>query len=492
VRARLLTIVTVTGLAMAPSSVVPANGGQRPTPECHEWRDCSQLAVDARTRGQYERFHDLAWRAVQTGPPNDPALMYLLARAQSLSGRSRDALIMLRRLADRGIATDAATDQDLEAARRLPGWQDVERAMSRVATAANAPPVVTAANPPPAVAANRPRVTAANTPPAALPSTRSAAALIKAGARARPPSVTATTPVVRNPLRFEPRVSEEVSRFSAEPFVPSGLGYDAVSRRFLFGDGGGRRVIVVGERVNTAVDLVRAASAQFQDVTAFEIDAKRGDLWVASTAPDGSVGAIHRLQLVSGRPISRVTSPPRFKTVRLIDVAVAGNGTILVLDGVAPQVLRLQSGTTTLDELIALDVAAPTSIAAAGDDRTAFVAHRDGIVRLDLPLRNAAPVTAPEGIALGGFERIRWHRSALIGVQLLPDGSRHIVRLQLSRDGAVTDATAIGNALGRDGGPTFVTVSDDDVYYLTTQQADSPTTPGAKVMHVVVNRIRLP
>jgi hypothetical protein len=304
--------------------------------------------------------------------------------------------------------------------------------------------------------------------------------------------VTAATPVVRNPLRFEPRVSEEVSRFSAEPFVPSGLGYDAVSRRFLFGDTGGRRVIVVGERVNTAVDLVRAASAQFQDVTALEIDAKRGDLWVASTAADGSVGAIHRLQLVSGRPIALVRSPEKFPTVRLIDVAVAANGTILVLDGVAPQVFRLRSGMATLDELIALDVAAPTSIAAAGDDRTAFVAHRDGIVRLDLQLRNAAPVTAPVGITLGGFERIRWHRGALIGVQTLPDGSRHVVRLQLSPGGAVTDATVIGNALGRDAGPAFVTISDDDVYYLTTQQAGSSTTPGAKVMNVVVNRLRLP
>ena len=492
-RARLLAIVTVTGLTMAPSSVVPANGGQRPAPECHEWRECSQLALDARARLQYERFHDLAWRAVQTGPPDDPALMYLLARAQSLSGRSRDALIMLRRLADRCIATDAATYKDLEPARRLPGWQDVERSMSRSATAASTPPAPPAANTAPAATAatTPPAATAPDAPPAALPSARPAAALIRAGTRATPPRVTAATPVVRNPLRFELRVSEEVSRFAAEPFVPSGLGYDAVSRRFLFGDTGGRRVIVVGERVNTAVDLVRAASAQFQDVTALEIDAKRGDLWVASTASDGSVGAIHRLQLVSGRPIALVRSPEKFPTVRLIDVAVAANGTILVLDGVAPQVFRLRSGMATLDELIALDVAAPTSIA-AGDDRTAFVAHRDGIDRLDLQLRNAAPVTAPVGITLGGFERIRWHRSALIGVQTLPDGSRHVVRLQLSPGGAVTDATVIGSALGRDAGPTFVTISDEDVYYLTTQQADLSTTPGAKVMNVVVNRLRLP
>ena len=141
---------------------------------------------------------------------------------------------------------------------------------------------------------------------------------------------------------------------------------------------------------------------------------------------------------------------------------------------------------------MSLGIAAPTSIAAAGDERTAYVAHRDGIVRLDLQARSATPVTAPAAIVLGGFERIRSHRNALVGVQVLPDGSRHVVRLQLNRGQAVTDATAIGAPLSLDGGPTLATVSSDDLYYLSTEQEDSPTPAGANVMTVVVRRIRLP
>ena len=77
VRARLLAGLTVATLAIGPSTVAPSDGAQRSAPECHEWQECRQLALDARTRGQYERFHDLAWRTVQTGPANDPALMHL-------------------------------------------------------------------------------------------------------------------------------------------------------------------------------------------------------------------------------------------------------------------------------------------------------------------------------------------------------------------------------------------------------------------------------
>ncbi len=297
---------------------------------------------------------------------------------------------------------------------------------------------------------------------------------------------------MRNALRFEPRPVEEVARFSAEPFVGGGLAYDAVSRRFLFGDALGRRVIVLGEGSDTTVDLIRAAGAQFHDVTSFEIDPKRGDLWVASTAPDGDTGAIHRLQLISGRALATIELRSEFQAVRLIDLAIAANGTILVLDGAAARVIGLRSGGKTLEELMSLDIAAPTSITAAGNEYAAYVAHREGIVRLDLTRRSAAPVTAPEGIALGGFERIRWHRNALVGVQVLPDGSRHIVRLQLNGGRAVTVATVLEASLSPDAGPTFATISGDDVYYLVTQQGDSPPTSGTRLMSVIVKRIRLP
>ena len=97
---------------------------------CAEWRVCQQMALDAAARGEYELFHDLAWRTVQTGPRNDPALMFLLARAQALSGRPHDALVMLVRLADKGVAAAAITDPDFRRTRELPGWPEVEAAIA--------------------------------------------------------------------------------------------------------------------------------------------------------------------------------------------------------------------------------------------------------------------------------------------------------------------------------------------------------------------------
>jgi hypothetical protein len=94
---------------------------QTPSPPCANWQSCREQALEAAARGEHETFHDLAWRAMQTRGARDPDLMLLLARAQSLSGRPGDALVMLQRLADMGIAADVASDEDFRRVRALPG-----------------------------------------------------------------------------------------------------------------------------------------------------------------------------------------------------------------------------------------------------------------------------------------------------------------------------------------------------------------------------------
>ena len=67
---------------------------------------------------------------------------------------------------------------------------------------------------------------------------------------------------------------------------------------------------------------MRAEGAGFHDVTAFDIDVKRGDLWVASTAPGGMAGGVHKLQLISGRALATFEVPAG-TAVSLSDLVVA-------------------------------------------------------------------------------------------------------------------------------------------------------------------------
>jgi DNA-binding beta-propeller fold protein YncE len=476
--ARVLRLLAGAGLAFVVLSAVIA--AQAPI-ECHEPKACAELALEARASGAYEVFHDLAWRAVQTGRPNDPELMYLLARAQALSGRRRDALVMLRRLAESGIVTDAATEQDLRRVRELPEWPYIAslstRARSIATERASAAAVAKPGNPaaPPAVL-DRPPASAAN---AAAP------------AVATPPvSAAPGAPAARRALRVERASAEEAARFSTRPFVPGGLAYDAVSRRLLFGDVTGRRLFVVGEGSDRTTDLVRADSAGFDDVTAIAVDAKRGELWVASSATSGSGGAVHRLQLISGRALARFSVPGE-GPMRLRDVAVTGDGTILILDGATPRVFVRRPGATTVALLMPLTAPSPVSITVSDDGRTAYVAHRDGITHIDVSARRARPLGGATDITLAGFEFIRWYRDVLIGSQVQPDGSRGLVRLRLTRDHlAASQAALIDDPGSADGSATFATISDDDLYYVVAE-APGNQTVGSALVDVRVKRVRL-
>src|SRR5204863_18328 len=77
--AALLLIATTSPVALASQAARAA--------ACREWQQCRQLALEAADRGDYETFHDLAWRAGQTGKRHDPALMYLLGLAPRRADR---------------------------------------------------------------------------------------------------------------------------------------------------------------------------------------------------------------------------------------------------------------------------------------------------------------------------------------------------------------------------------------------------------------------
>jgi hypothetical protein len=415
-------------------------GGQSSAgPVCTEWHDCRQQAVAAADAGDYQRFHDLAWRTMQTGPPKDPALMYLLARAQSLSGRPHDALVMLQRLAELGVANDAATSDDFRRTRDLPGWSELADRLAGVP-----------ASPSPATAV-RPAASAAPSGAAKPPASVSPSFVA--------PAASAVTPVVT-------AGALEAARFSTGGFTVGGLAYDAVSNRFLLGDRLGRKLIVVGQGADHANDFVRADSAGFHDISAIEIDARRGDLWVASAAPAESAGTLHKLQLVSGRPLRSFSAAADLDPITPVDLAVTPAGAVLVLDAVAKQLLVLRVGGSALERVIRLEAADLASVTAGEDEGVAYVAHRDGVSRIDLRARTATPVTAARSISLAHLERIRWYRRALIAIMVGDDGARRIVRFDLNGAGRVVTQAKTLDAAVPPAGRTFATVSGDELVYL--------------------------
>lgn len=370
-------------LVLAPGVASRAWAGQALA--CTGVAECRAQTEAAIAQGDYERAHDLGWRTVQQGPRNDRALMFLLARTQALSHRPDDALVMIRRLAEMRASVDVSADE-FARMRELPGWPAVEALIAGAATPAPEPAPVA---------------------PLAL-----------------------LVPVA--PLM--PVVVEEAGRFTSGEFAPGGLACDAVSRRFVFGDRAGRKLLIVAEGSDHSIDLTRAGVAGFLDVTAIDIDTTNGNLWVASAEADGRGATLHKVQLISGRPLASFVVPETLGTAVLPDVAMAAAG-VLLLDASQHRVLILRTGASAPSVLADLGDVVPLSLATSRQGGVAYVTHPEGLLAIDLKTRAVAPVTASKAVALGGIERVRRHGAGFVGVQALPDGSRRLVRLTLDATG---------------------------------------------------------
>ena len=436
--------------------------------DCKDWRECQKLALDAAARQDYNAFHDLAWRALQTGPKNDPTLMTMLARAQSLSGRPGDALVMLQRLAAMGVVTDAATDDDFRFVRALPAWPEFEARISGLPAPDKPPSTATA----PTSATPLPGKPPVDTPPAGKrekPASRSTTA-----ETAKPEAPAPEPPKPDPPATVEskPAAASKVKGpllFSAPGLTAVGLGYDAVSGRFIVGDRKDRRLLVVGERSGRLASLA-GVDAGFDEVSAFEIDTTEGDLWVTSASTESRSSTLHKLQLISGRVLASIALPAAEAPSRFNDVAVTAQN-ILVLDGEGRRVYRAAKKGRTL-ELVARLAASDCTTLAPGPEGTAYAAYDRGILRLDLTTRAMTVVDPGTDVDLSGLRWMRWHRGSLVAIQGGPNGPYRLIRVRLDDVGRRARAVDVLDANVTLAGPTSASVVGSVVYYLSPAADD--------------------
>ena len=239
-----------------------------------------------------------------------------------------------------------------------------------------------------------------------------------------------------------------------------------MSRRFVLGDRQARRLLIVDEVSRNVVNYVAAASAGFLDqLTGFTIDARRGDLWVVSAEGEAAaaVSALHKLQLVSGRPLLELRAPAEAGAVRFVAVAVVADGTVYALDARDARLFRLRPGARALELAMRLEGERPAALAAAGD-HTLFVADAGGLVRVDPAARTAVRVKTAED--LGGFESLAWRSGALVGIERVA-GSYLVVRLKLDASGTRVQPRQI---LAASPAATVGTLAGDSFYYLSHEQ----------------------
>jgi hypothetical protein len=283
-----------------------------------------------------------------------------------------------------------------------------------------------------------------------------------------------------------PAAPAEARRFRADTFSVAGLAYDAVSQRFLFGDRLGRKLRVIGDHSDHADDLARAESGGFREIGAVAIDARRGDLWVASAGGGEPAGLLHKIQLISGRPLRTFPVAADGAAVTPADLSVTASGSVVLVDAASGRVLMLRPGQGAVGVVAHLKTGAATSITVGDDEDTAYVAYEQTVARVSLRNGTTSTLSWPKQSTIGRLEAIRAYRRSIVAVERDAD-VRRIVRLDLNDRGtAVTRVSLIADHLPADGRISAAISGDELVYVVDTDRAGTAGTAEFVVYRVAL------
>jgi sugar lactone lactonase YvrE len=387
----------------------------------------------------FERFHDLAWRAVQLGPPRHAHLLYLLARAQSLSGRPGDAILTLERLALMGVPTNARTEEHFRAARAHPRWTAVDALMARAGSLVESGEVAF-------------RVPERDLVPEAL-------TYDEAGARFLMGSL-------------YKRKIVQVRRDSGQ------------SSDFIGADTAGLDG-VLGLRIDRSRGILWVNSAALNEMKEYDAKTQNGR------------SHLHGFDVRTGRLIASL-APKGAGPHLLNDLAISRRGDVYVTDSAAGTVLRVAAGTRVLEPFVTIgDGLYPNGLALDAAERTLYVASIAGISRVDLATKRVTLVEPLGDIALGGIDGLYVYRGALIAVQNSLSGVSRVVQFTLDRSGRhVTGAHVLESNVPEYQIPTTGVLVGDDFYYIANSQLRSFEAPGRiwpleKLHEPIVRRVSL-
>ena len=389
--------------------------------EPRPWPAFYDDTLKALARDDVDAAISAAERASRLAPPNHPLVVYAQLRAFTRAGRHRDAFDALSLLVEKGVAADVLVAPAFEPLRDDPHWADWQPRLQAI-----------------------------------------------------------VAPVSRSVVAF---------RLAEPDFIPEALTYDRGSRRFLIGSLHKRKVLAVDEVTGRAADYATFREAGFLSVLGLEADNRRGALYVLSaggpemqgyTSAVDDQSFLHRLQLSSGRQVSRVAPPAAAGGHLLNDLVQAPDGTLYMTDTRAGLVYRWRPGTRTIEPFVSLGTyTSPNGLTWSADGRALYVAHLEGVSRIDLRTRDVQPVGHPASMTLVGIDGLDTWQGQLLAVQNGLPGLSRVIRLQLTDDGLNVRALEVLDANLPDHDiPTTGVVVGDGYYYIANSQLRKFTAPG--------------
>jgi sugar lactone lactonase YvrE len=236
---------------------------------------------------------------------------------------------------------------------------------------------------------------------------------------------------------------------------------------------------------------------------AIKADAHRGVVWATevamqgfSFAPSSAWGrsAVLCYDLKNGKLLRRIEAP---HGTALGDMALTGDGDIIISDGEGGGVYRLRAKGEALERIDNGDFVSPQTPAIAPDGEHVFVPdYVRGIGVLDLPSKQVQWLPMAGRFALNGIDGLYFDRGVLIAVQNGTSPERVVAFALNEKLAKVTAETIIERSTDTLGDPTHGVVVGNEFYYIANSGWDviddhGNLKPGAKMSEPRIMQVPL-
>lgn len=267
----------------------------------------------------------------------------------------------------------------------------------------------------------------------------------------------------------------------------SAFAWDPGNNRFLVGttrDGVLLSVSPEGE----VTELLRADSENgIWSITGLDVDAANNRLWMSTTAlpafgafaqTDYGHGALIELNLDTLEVVGRYNSPVDGLPHELGAVTATEDGHVYVIDSKVPLVFLKRPEAEQLEAFFANpEMLGLVDIVASRDNSRIFIADRvQGIMVIDPIARQAAMLSGPKTMNLGGIAGLEYHQGKLFVIQGGFSPQR-VVKLILEVDGVTVESVApMAIALEQFDHPGLASIQDENLYYFANAglEEDAP------------------
>jgi len=259
--------------------------------------------------------------------------------------------------------------------------------------------------------------------------------------------------------------------------------WDGSRNRFLVGTMSEGTVLAVAANGETEVLLEANDENGLWSISGLAVDTERNRLWVSSAATplfsgfspvDKNRGSLFEFNLKTLEQVSRYNLPVDGLRHEAGSVAVTEDGLVYLIDREVPIVYLKKPDSDRLEAFFAsVELRALRDIAVAPDNSRIFIVDAaKGILAIDPIAQQAALMTGPETMNLGGIHGIAYRDGEVFVVQGGFEPQR-VIRLELDPSGTVAvSISPMAIALDDFSQPGVATMHGNSLYYFANSGAD--------------------